>query len=398
MAARLQPLVGPASDRRLDQRRRVQCLAQGADGLRAIRRHQRIDRAEHAVQPIAGVAAQGLAARLDGGARAAVHAGQEQVVHFDDLVEQRFAGLDQGAGDERVALGLDEAPEIAGIVAPAQFAELAHDPRIEVVQPGSGAEQFLDQVQAGDVALDHRRIGRFRVVLEPEQARTRIAFWHFDQQVDRGAQCRRQSAGDHVVQVGRGMRHLGDDQPLERTRGRQHDPPVTQLVFGAHQELGGSAAFDGALAQPLPQISGGLAIETPDPEIAANAQRLLPLGLCPARSVEEEHRCQPELAGEVVDDLDRRVPVVIEKAAVGAKHAELQGEAATMVGTAASGDLGQIRGRQAPVPREFVLARVGRHRQPPPGLRHPGWKIIRRHSGASAPGRLRGRRMRVACR
>ena len=32
---------------------------------------------------------------------------------------------------------------------------------------------------------------------------------------------------------------------------------------------------------------------------------------------------QPELAGEVVDDLDRRLPVVIEKAAMGAKHAEL---------------------------------------------------------------------------
>ena len=58
MTARLQPLVGPASDRRLDQRRGVQCLAQGADGLRTIRRHQRIDRAEHAVQPIAGAAAQ----------------------------------------------------------------------------------------------------------------------------------------------------------------------------------------------------------------------------------------------------------------------------------------------------------------------------------------------------
>ena len=194
------------------------------------------------------------------------------------------------------------------------------------------------------------------------------------------------------------MRHLGDDQPLERAGGRQHDPPVTQLVFGARQELGGGAAFEGALAQPLPQISGGLAVETADAEMATNAQRLLPFRLCPARSVEEQHRCQSELAGEVVDDLDRRMPVVIEKAAVGAKHAELQGKAATMVGAAASGDLGQISGRQAPVPREFVLARVGRHRSRRRVCVILGGRSSDRHSGASAPGRLRDRRVRVACR
>ena len=119
------------------------------------------------------------------------------------------------------------------------------------------------------------------------------------------------------------MRHRGDDQPLKRTRGRQHDTPVTQLVFGTHQEFGGRATFDGTLAQPFPQISDGLAVEAADAEIAADAQRLLPLGLRAARSIEEQHRRQPELAGEVVDDLDRRLPVVIEKAAMGAKHAEL---------------------------------------------------------------------------
>ena len=68
MTAHLKPFVGPARDRRLDQRRRVQRLAQGGDGLRAIRRHQRIDGAEHAVQPIAGAATQGLAPHLNGGA------------------------------------------------------------------------------------------------------------------------------------------------------------------------------------------------------------------------------------------------------------------------------------------------------------------------------------------
>ncbi|HEY5309251.1 MAG TPA: hypothetical protein VIK97_12125 [Casimicrobiaceae bacterium] len=45
---------------------------------------------------------------------------------------------------------------------------------------------------------------------------------------------------------------------------------------------------------------------------------------------------------------------------MGTKHAELQGKAATVVGTPALGDLGQIGRRQAPVPRKFVFARIDR--------------------------------------
>ena len=41
-------------------------------------------------------------------------------------------------------------------------------------------------------------------------------------------------------------------------------------------------------------------------------------------------------------------------------------------------------------------SRSGRPARQPRRLASSGWKIIRRHSGASAPGRLRGRRMRVA--
>ena len=149
MAARFQPLVGPAGDRRLDQRRRVLPIAERGDALRAVGRHQRIDGAEHAVQAVACAAAQALAPFLDRRARPAVHAGQEQVVHLDDLVEQRLAGLDEVAGDERVALWLGKAPEVAGIVAAPELAELADDPRVEVAEVRAGAEQVLDQPQAG---------------------------------------------------------------------------------------------------------------------------------------------------------------------------------------------------------------------------------------------------------
>ena len=107
-----------------------------------------------------GAAAQAFAAYLDSGARSAVHARQEQLVHFDDLIEQRLASLDQRAGDKRVTLGLGETSEVAGIVAAPQLTELTHNPRIEIIQPGAFAEQLLDQAQAHDIAFDTRPIIR----------------------------------------------------------------------------------------------------------------------------------------------------------------------------------------------------------------------------------------------
>ena len=76
--------------------------------------------------------------------------------------------------------------------------------------------------------------------------------------------------------------------------------------------------------------------------MAADTQRLGALGLRAARRVEVQNRRQIELAREVVDDLDRRPPVIVEKAAMGAKHAQLQREPSAMVVAAAPNDLGQI--------------------------------------------------------
>jgi hypothetical protein len=60
----------------------------------------------------------------------------------------------------------------------------------------------------------------------------------------------------------------------------------------------------------------------------------------------------------VIDDLDRRTAVVVEETAVRTQPAELDGETAAVIGTAAFCDHGQVFWRQAPMPRQFVLARV----------------------------------------
>jgi len=85
-------------------------------------------------------------------------------------------------------------------------------------------------------------------------------------------------------------------------------------------------------------------------------------------TVKEQHRRQSELTREMIDDLDGSVPVVVKEAAVRAQHAELQGKAATLISAAARGDRGQIHGRQAPVPRQLVLARIGGQCRPSTGL------------------------------
>lgn len=115
-------------------------------------------------------------------------------------------------------------------------------------------------------------------------------------------------------------------------------------------------ALDGTLAQPVPQVGGDLVAKVAQAEMAPDVQRLSPLRLRTAGPVEEQHRRQTELARKVVDDFDRSKSVVVEEAAVQTHNAELQGEAAAMVGATAFSDHGQVRRGQAPVPHALVLA------------------------------------------
>ena len=170
------------------------------------------------------------------------------------------------------------------------------------------------------------------------------------------------------VQIGRGPRHLGRNQPLKRTGGRQHDTPLAQPVLRACHQFSGGSAFQGTLAQPVPEIGGGMTIKGPDAKVATNTQGLRSFRPRPARPVEEQNRCQSELTRQVADDFYWRVPVIIKEVPVSTQHAELQSEAATMVWASAFGGHGQVRGRQAPVPRQFVLGRVRQHRCSPPVL------------------------------
>ena len=121
-------------------------------------------------------------------------------------------------------------------------------------------------------------------------------------------------------------------------------------------------------AQPVAQFVFRRFVKPAHAQITTNPLCLDPFRLLTAGTVKEQHRRQSELAREMIDDLDGSVPVVVKEAAVRAQHAELQGKAATMVGATTRGDHGQIRGRQAPVPRQFVLARIGWQRRPSTGL------------------------------
>ena len=187
MAAVFQPVVGTAGNDRLDQGGWVLCLAKVGHALLTIGRCQGIGGAEDALQPVAGTTAEALTLPFDRITCFAVHGGQEQFVHGDDLVEQRRLGFDQVAGDKGVAFGFGEAAQVACIVATPQLAKLAYDFWVEIIQSVGGTEQLLDQTQADDIAFDHGGIGRSRVILEPEKTGACIALRHFNQQVDRGA-------------------------------------------------------------------------------------------------------------------------------------------------------------------------------------------------------------------
>src|SRR6187397_2394093 len=84
-----------------------------------------------------------------------------------------------------------------------------------------------------------------------------------------------------------------------------------------------------------------LASEVAQSEIATDALRLHALGRLTAGLVEEQHRREPKLAREMIDDRQRRRPVIVEETAVRAQHAELQREAPAMVVAAAARDFGE---------------------------------------------------------
>jgi hypothetical protein len=260
-----------------------------------------------------------------------------------------------------------------------ELAELTDDAGIEVFETGAGVEQLFDQAQSYDVALDHSGIGRFGEVLEPEQAGACIALRHFDQQFDISPKFLRQTPRDGGKEVGRRVAHDRGDNAFQRTGSRQHDLPAAQSVLCTGQQFRDAAAFQSTFAQPFAKVGFRRLIEPAQAQIAANALCLNPFRRLTAGAVEEQHWWQAKLAGEVIDDLDRRVPVIFEQATVDAEYAELQREAAAMVSAAAGGDHGEVGRRQAPVPRQFVLAWIGRQRHPSTGLRGCGWGFIHRH-------------------
>ena len=154
------------------------------DGLLAIGLNQRIDRAQHAVHTVTGLAAQALALFLDSVTCPPGHAGQEQIVHLDNVVEQDFADFDQVAGDQRVTLGGCEAPEIASVISTAELPKLPRDAWVEAIESSAAGEQVFHKAQPDDVTLDHSGARRAWVVLETEQAGAGIAVWHFQQQIN----------------------------------------------------------------------------------------------------------------------------------------------------------------------------------------------------------------------
>jgi hypothetical protein len=222
------------------------------------------------------------------------------------------------------------------------------------------------------------RWGR-RVVLEAEQAGAGVACGNLDQEIDRRPQPGRQARGNHVEQRSGRARDLGGDDPFEGSRRRQDNPPTPQARVDPGQQISRALSFENPLAQPIPETGFGISLKARESEIAADAQRLLPLRLGAAGAVEEQHRRQLELAGQMVDDPQRGLPVVVQKPTAGPQHAELQGVPAPVIVAAALADLGEVGRRQAPVAGEFVLVRLGRRRNPPPhaGCLRDG--VIRRH-------------------
>jgi len=77
-------------------------------------------------------------------------------------------------------------------------------------------------------------------------------------------------------------------------------------------KFGGTASFGGSLSQPLPQPGGRVLVEDGKAEVVAKALGLPALGLFAPRRIEKENWRQVELARQMIDDAQRRLPVIVE--------------------------------------------------------------------------------------
>jgi hypothetical protein len=244
MTALLQPIEGPACRSRLDKSWRIDLLPEGPDSSIAGGRGERIYGCEHAVHAGPGTPAQDALLGLDRVLSAPVHAGQELVIHLDQLVEQGLASLDEVTGDQRVAFRLGKTAEISGIIAAPELAELTDDLGIDLAKIGSAGKQLLDKMKARDIALDCAGRRALGIILEAEQAGARIALRYLDQKIDRCTQAAGQPGGDHLEEPSGGVGDLGTNDPRERARRWKDDPPAPQPVVDKGQQFGRAASFE----------------------------------------------------------------------------------------------------------------------------------------------------------
>jgi hypothetical protein len=125
------------------------------------------------------------------------------------------------------------------------------------------------------------------------------------------------------------------------------------------------------------RASGGIAALVA--EIISETLLVLDFGGLTIRLAQRQNRRESELPTDVVENADRDAGEVLQKPALAAEDAELNGKAAPVVVAAAAEHLRTIRFRQGPVAGQFLLAEILRQGHRPPG------GFTRRHSGGCAP-------------
>ena len=309
------------------------------------------------------------------------HGRQKLFVHLDQVIEQRSLRLHDKAGQQRVSRGRSKPLQRLCIVFARDLMEVENQMRVKSSE--------IDLLQAGraeqPVAFDpgeNRFPRRFRRIF-PELRERRLVIIRADLKklIESLTFGLAQAGGDPVEDLLAAGCGNGSDQALQRRSSGRNHAPESQDIFGFLPEPFREHALRQLRSKMFLQIRSRCRIEASIPEVIPEPLFILNFGCFPIGPAQRQNGRESQLPSDVVENADWDAGEVVQKPAIAAQHAELNGKTAAVVLAAAAQHLRAIRFRQCPVAGQLLFAKVlqqGHRRRFP-------CAVTRRHSDGCAP-------------
>jgi hypothetical protein len=303
------------------------------------------------------------------------HCRQKLFVHLDEVIEQRSLRLHYKAGQQRISRGRSKPLQRLCIVFARELMQVKNQMRVKSTETDLLQAGRAEQPVAFDPGEDGFPSGFWRIFPALREQRLVIIRADLKQLIEGLTFGLVQAGGDLVEDLLAAGSGNGSNQAMQRRSGRRNDAPEPQDIFAFLPESFRQHALRQLGSKMFLQIRSRCGIEAPVAEVIPETLFILNFGRFAIGSPERQNGRESQLPSDVVENADGDAGEVVQKPAIAAQNAELNGKAAAVVVAAAAQHLCAIRFRQRPVAGQLLLAGVLRQG-------HRRRFSVRRHSAA----------------